>query len=243
MDLLKLIRKLLAGESLTDDERAALEGVDAVYTATDVQKAKDDAAGAARKRKDERIGELTTELEATKAALEKLQGEAGGNDARFATVKAQYEQQISTLRDEKTALQKQIDAGTRKGALDALKQAVGFVNGDQVSSSVLDVVVREACEGVETEHLSDDVTRGALVAKIRAANPGLIAAPVGAVGPGMKPGQRGAPGAPTGTNPFSVEGFNLTSASSLRVTDPTKAKALLESAKASGTLHPTFAGL
>jgi len=171
MKVSDVLKKVAAGEELSDAEKAFLES----YEEPDV-----DAVANARSKK-ERL-KLEKKLEDMKAELaakdEELEASvAGGSELeklqkQVEKLTARMESSTAELEAERTA-----HAETKRNtAINSLSAKVPWVDG--VSDRYKATVMAEAFDGIDTEDLSDDKTVSARLAQIKEQNARFIASDV-----------------------------------------------------------------
>lgn len=217
-----LMRKLLAGEELSDQDKADLAAFDFEKALNAAQadarrKAEKDAAEAKANADAlaKKVKEQEDQRNASKSESEKLVDQIKGLTARLDAADAETKR----LKDEGAK-----QARNAKIRELAEKHGIKFIPG--LDHKLLMQGFEATLSALQTEDLENEVTVKPLIETFRAANAAAIVAP-NAPGVGQPP-RRGTTGRIA--NPWAKESFNLTEAIRLENENPTLAASLKEAA-------------
>ena len=193
MDIKELLKKVAAGEVLTDDEKAFV-------AAYDPDKVVNSSAAAARKSAEAKLREKEAELEKVKEEIAALQAEAeekaNANKPELEKLTREVEKLKKGLADKDTAFQA-LDAEKRQlirgGKLGRIMAGLKFVDG--LDPEIPRLALEKALAQVDDAGLEDEDKVKPIVDKFMASNKALLADTSGH-GSGGHP--KDGPGAPSG---------------------------------------------
>lgn len=149
MEIKDIIAKLRDGKELTEDEKKAL-------AAFDPDKAKNDAAAAARKEAEAKAKTLSDELEKLKAENDATKKKVADKDAEKLTETEKLAKQITDLskgleamKADKDKSDKALAAATRKAGISAIREANKLRFLDGVDPDLVNGAFAAALDGVE----------------------------------------------------------------------------------------------
>ena len=202
-----LISRLLAGETLTDEEKAKLQ-------AFDLDKVVNDAAASARRKAEQ-------QAETLKQQLEEMKNQSSGH----ASETEKLIKRVENLEKAKAAAEAETKSLRRNASLEALRAKAGIKFIDGVDPKLLTAAFAQAFDGVED--LDDETVTSELIKTWSNTNRALI---VDQSGYGS--GQNSTPKRDQSMeNPYSSKTFNLTKQIELEASNPTLAASLKASAQ------------
>lgn len=199
MDIKAMLAKVAKGETLTDEEKAALAGFDP-------DKAADSKAAAARKEAEKQRDALKAQLAELEGKLEEA-GSAGKSEVE--QLKAQVAKLTKAVDDGKKAaetLTGEKRALLRGHKLDRILGGIRLVDG--LDASLPRLALERALAAVKDEELeSDDVVKP-ILDKFRASNKAII---LDESGGGAGTGRKDGAGAGSGGKKFTLDGVKAMS--------------------------------
>lgn len=217
MTITEIISKAVAGETLTDEEKAFAKDYDP-----------NKEAAAARRKAEKALGEAQAETEALKKRIEELESARDEKDGAKNVEIAKLSKQLSTLTESFNAMKKEADEAKaetakmqRAAAISDYAKSAGLAPAKGIKEGLF---MRLFAEAVGEADLADAEAMKKAVDAFKADNPGLVAATGARVPSSGKPADGGGAGA--GKNPFARATWNLTDQMFMRASDPAKAAAL-----------------
>lgn len=227
MTIKDILAKLLKGDKLTDDEKAFAEQFD-------LQKEIDTAAGAARRKAEEKAKEANDKLTAQNAAVKDLQEQLdaakaelekanGGNNEQL----AKLQKQVAKLESINAANEQKLKANARIAAIREAAKAAGITAAKGVSEAALERLIDLAVGETDT---GDADALKAVLEGFKKDNPAMIAAEVKG-GANLKGGP--ADNSFAGVkNPWLADSFNLTKQCEISTKNPELAAQMMQEAGA-----------
>ncbi len=159
MNTKEIIQKLLKGETLTDDERTALEAFDPDKAA---KAAIDSAAAAARRKAEEELAKAQADLKAKSDEVASLTAKAAQLEESLKGNAQQGSQEMQVMRKQLEALTKRLEEADAKAAklekdarIDALIAKAGFNYGPGFSEKEINGLLHAKLQTLDDEGLKD----------------------------------------------------------------------------------------
>lgn len=230
MNIKTILKKLLAKEELTADEKAFAEQFD-------LQKEIDTASAAARRKAEEKAKEATDKLTAQNAAVKELQDKLDAAETALAEAKGGNSKEMEALTKKVAKLEainaeneKTLKANARIAAIREAAKANGITAAKGVSEAALERLIDLAVGDTDT---ADAEALKGVLETFKKDNPAMIAAEV-KNGASVKGGQTDNTFAGV-ANPWKAESFNLTKQCEISTANPQLAEQMQKEAGASAT--------
>ena len=210
MSITDIIKKLLAGETLTDDEKSFAEKFD-------LQGQIDKASAAARRKAEGERDANAKTIEELNAKLKELEDAGGKGETEISKLRKEVEK-LSKAKAESDA---KVAAQERRAAIAACAKANGVNMADGVSASAFEQLLNIA---VGDTKVDDEDAMKAVMETFKRENPAMIAD-----GGHSGVGGKGKPNSQTGSfvgNPFKKGAENLTAQMQLMKENPAEAARL-----------------
>ena len=210
MNIHDIIKKLLAGETLTDEEKAFAEKFD-------LQKQIDTASAAARRKAEGERDANAKTIEELNAKLKELEYAGGKGETEISKLRKEVEK-LSKAKAESDA---KVAAQERKAAIAACAKANGVTVAEGVSANAFEQLLNLA---VGDTKVDDEEAMKAVMETFKRENPAMIAD-----GGHSGVGGKGKPNSQSGSfvgNPFKKGAENLTEQMRLMKENPAEAQRL-----------------